>query len=108
MLGSTADGYLSPVLASIAKHLKLSQSLAGVTLLAFGNGAPDVFSALSASSDIESIRSGNGDGFYLAAASSLGSGLFVSAVVASAIAIQAKYTPENAESLILGGSVGRA
>ena len=28
VLGSTADAYLSPVLASIAKHLKLSQSLA--------------------------------------------------------------------------------
>jgi len=28
VLGSTADAYLSPVLASISKHLKLSQSLA--------------------------------------------------------------------------------
>jgi len=27
----------------------MSESLAGVTLLAFGNGAPDVFSAISAS-----------------------------------------------------------
>lgn len=89
VLGSTADAYLSPVLASIAKHLKLSESLAGVTLLAFGNGAPDVFSALSASSDVESLQhDGTGEGFYLAAASSLGSGLFVSAIVSSAIAIQ--------------------
>jgi solute carrier family 24 (sodium/potassium/calcium exchanger), member 6 len=90
VLGSTADGYLSPVLANIAKHLKFSESLAGVTLLAFGNGAPDVFSALSASSDVDSLNhEGGGEGFYLAAASSLGSGLFVSSIVSSAIALLA-------------------
>ena len=54
VLGSTADAYLSPVLAGISKHLKISQSLAGVTLLAFGNGAPDVFSSLSAASSVDS------------------------------------------------------
>jgi solute carrier family 24 (sodium/potassium/calcium exchanger), member 6 len=78
-LGSTADAYLSPILASISKHLRLSQSLAGVTLLAFGNGAPDVFASISAASSIDSAASASlGSGFYLAAAISLGGGLFVS------------------------------
>ncbi len=79
VLGSTADAYLSPVLATISKHLKLSQSLAGVTLLAFGNGAPDVFASISASSSIASAAAAtHGSGFYLAASSAIGGGFYVS------------------------------
>lgn len=78
VLGSTADAYLSPVLATISKHLKLSQSLAGVTLLAFGNGAPDVFASISAASGIDSAAAAMGSGFYLAASSAIGGGFFVS------------------------------
>ena len=48
MLASTADMYLSPALETITLKFKLSDSLAGVTLLAFGNGAPDVFSSIAA------------------------------------------------------------
>ena len=48
MLASTADNYLSPALETITVKFGLSDSLAGVTLLAFGNGAPDVFSAIAA------------------------------------------------------------
>lgn len=44
-----ADEHLSPSLEKISKTFKLSESLAGVTLLAFGAGAPDVFASLSAS-----------------------------------------------------------
>lgn len=71
ILGSTADGYLSPALETIAVKLGISESLAGVTFLAFGNGAPDVISALSASG-------GDADGIYLAIGALLGAGLFVS------------------------------
>jgi len=59
----------------------------GVTFLAFGNGAPDVFSALSASADVDSLASGSGEGFYLAAAGSLGSGFFVSSIVSSFVVL---------------------
>ena len=54
----------------------------GVTLLAFGNGAPDVFSSLSAAAADTSSQ-----GFYLAAASSLGSSMFVSTIISSVIAL---------------------
>jgi sodium/potassium/calcium exchanger 6 len=48
LLGSTADEYLSPTLEAISEKLQCSESLAGVTLLAIGNGASDVFTAISA------------------------------------------------------------
>lgn len=46
-LASTADEYLSPSLEYITLRFKISESLAGVTFLAFGNGAPDVFSSIA-------------------------------------------------------------
>lgn len=83
LLGSTADGYLSPALETIAVKLGISESLAGVTFLAFGNGAPDVISALSASG-------GDTDGIYLAIGALLGAGLFVTSIVASVVILSAK------------------
>jgi len=62
--------------------LNISESVAGVTFLAFGNGAPDVISALSAS--------GGDEGIYLALGSLLGAGLFVTSVVASVVILSAK------------------
>lgn len=47
LLLSTADDHLSSSLEIITMKFKISQSLAGVTLLAFGNGAPDIFSSIS-------------------------------------------------------------
>ena len=80
LLGSTADEFLSPALETISIKLGISESLAGVTFLALGNGAPDVISALSASG-------GDGDGVYLAIGALLGAGLFVSGVVAAVVSI---------------------
>lgn len=36
-----------PALAVISKMLKMSENVAGVTLLAFGNGSPDIFASLA-------------------------------------------------------------
>jgi sodium/potassium/calcium exchanger 6 len=74
-LSFVADEHLSPSLQKISKTFKLSESLAGVTLLAFGAGAPDVFASLSASEDAEGIQMG--------LAVLLGSSLFILAVVSS-------------------------
>lgn len=46
-LGSTANEYLSPALEHMTLSFKIPESLAGVTLLAFGNGAPDVFASIA-------------------------------------------------------------
>jgi len=83
ILGTTADGYLSPSLETISSKLGMSESLAGVTFLAFANGAPDVVSALSASG-------GEADGIYLAIGALLGAGLFVTTVVAAVVILSAK------------------
>ena len=46
-LGSTADVFLMPQLHYLSAFLRLSPDVAGVTLLAVGNGAPDVFSGIA-------------------------------------------------------------
>ena len=48
ILQTTADEYLGPSLAFMTNYFQIPQSLAGVTLLAFGNGAPDFFASLAA------------------------------------------------------------
>ena len=47
-LATTADEYLSPTLEFMTIKFGFSESLAGVTFLALGNGAPDVFTSIAA------------------------------------------------------------
>ena len=57
LLGETSEERFCPVVRRLADALELSPSAAGVTLLALGNGAPDVFACLAAFS-----ASGGGGG----------------------------------------------
>lgn len=47
-VGITAGDFFAVNLSSIARTLRLSDTLAGVTLLALGNGGPDIFSTWAA------------------------------------------------------------
>ena len=85
LLSFTADEFLSPSLQQISKTFKLSESLAGVTLLAFGGGAPDVFASLSAS------KGGDLEGIEMAIAVLLGSSLFIQSVIAACVLY---YSPQ--------------
>ena len=84
ILSDTADEYLSPALERITEMTGISESLAGVTLLAFGNGAPDIFASISsASSSTVAAAPGStiiGDNSSSASAL-IGSTFFVAGVV---------------------------
>jgi sodium/potassium/calcium exchanger 6 len=48
LLATTADYYFVPPLEYLSDKLRLPPDISGITLLAIGNGAPDVFTAFSA------------------------------------------------------------
>ena len=52
---ATVEDYLAPAIVYLCEFLKISESLAGVTLLAFANGAGDVLTAIVASDSKEGI-----------------------------------------------------
>ncbi|XP_029085357.1 mitochondrial sodium/calcium exchanger protein isoform X2 [Monodon monoceros] len=84
ILGVTAAKFFCPNLSAISTTLKLSHNVAGVTFLAFGNGAPDIFSALVAFSGPRTAG--------LAFGALFGAGVLVTTVVAGGIAILHPFT----------------
>ncbi|XP_066872099.1 mitochondrial sodium/calcium exchanger protein isoform X3 [Kogia breviceps] len=84
ILGVTAAKFFCPNLSAISTTLKLSHNVAGVTFLAFGNGAPDIFSALVAFSGPHTAG--------LAFGALFGAGVLVTTVVAGGIAILHPFT----------------
>ncbi|KAF2767429.1 hypothetical protein EJ03DRAFT_344538 [Teratosphaeria nubilosa] len=77
-IGIAASDFFCINLNSIAGILGMSESMAGVTFLAFGNGSPDVFSTFAAMS----TNSGN-----LAVGELFGAAGFITAVVAGSMAL---------------------
>lgn len=77
-IGIAASDFLCINLSTIAAVLGMSESLTGVTFLAFGNGSPDVFSTFAAMSS----NSGS-----LAVGELMGAAGFITAVVAGSMAI---------------------
>lgn len=81
-LSAVADEFLCPSLLAVAKNLRMSDNLAGVTLLAFGNGCPDIFASLAAASD---------DRSELIIGELLGAGIFCTSIVAGLIFIHSDF-----------------
>lgn len=79
ILGLTASKFFCPNLSAISTSLHLTHTVAGVTFLALGNGAPDIFSAMAAISRPHTAG--------LAVGALFGAGIFVTTVVAGSVAL---------------------
>ncbi|KAI9759430.1 MAG: hypothetical protein M4579_002344 [Chaenotheca gracillima] len=77
-IGIAASDFFCINLSTISNILGMSESFAGVTFLAFGNGSPDVFSTFAAMS----TNSGS-----LAVGELIGAASFITAVVAGSMAL---------------------
>ncbi|KAK3988123.1 Sodium/calcium exchanger protein-domain-containing protein [Cladorrhinum sp. PSN332] len=77
-IGIAASDFFSVNLDTLAKELGMSENLAGVTLLALGNGSPDVFSTFAA------MKSNSGS---MAVGELIGAACFITAVVAGSMAL---------------------
>uniref|UniRef100_A0A3Q3JM10 Sodium/calcium exchanger membrane region domain-containing protein n=1 Tax=Monopterus albus TaxID=43700 RepID=A0A3Q3JM10_MONAL len=73
-----------PNLSAISTSLHLTHNVAGVTFLALGNGAPDIFSAMAAFSHPHTAG--------LAVGALFGAGIFVTTVVAGGVALVKPFT----------------
>lgn len=80
LFGTSSSNYFSPNLTVIANYLNLPESVAGVTLAALGNGAPDVFGTFSA------FKANSGG---LAIGELIGASLFVTILVIGCISLVA-------------------
>ena len=78
LLGSTSEEFFCPALASLSEMLGLQPRVAGVTLLALGNGAPDVFSIIAS---VKAKQAG------MAVGEVTGAGNFVTTAVVGAVAL---------------------
>lgn len=77
-IGIAASDFFCVNLSTIANLLGMSESMAGVTFLAFGNGSPDVFSTFAAF---------NTNSASLAIGELIGAAGFITAVVAGSMAL---------------------
>lgn len=81
-IGIAASDFFSVNLSTIATILGLSESLAGVTFLAFGNGSPDVFSTFAAMSS---------NSASMAVGELIGAASFITGVVAGSMALVREF-----------------
>jgi len=103
VLGSTADLFLVPCLTMISEALKLSPSIAGITFLALGNGAPDIATSISALSGSAEQAVEN---LGLQLSGLLGAAVFVTNVVLAVIVWSTVWDPKTFSKYELIRDVG--
>jgi len=78
LLEIVTEDYFCPTLSKTSTSLKMPPDIAGVTLLALGNGAPDVFATFAA------MQSNN---FNIALGSLIGGGVFITTAIIGAVSL---------------------
>ena len=81
LLASTADSFFVVQLETMSEKLRLSPTVAGITLCAVGNSAPDVFS------DLAAVQ--NANDFSLALGELMGASMFLTTCVLGAVILVA-------------------
>lgn len=92
LLGTAADQFFTPTLEVIGDALKMSPEVAGLTLLALGNGAPDLSTSISSLITEKPIDIVTGGLF--------GAAMFVSTIVIAAVAFIGKHVKMDAPNFI--------
>lgn len=77
LLEHVSDGFISSAIGKITGYLKLTEAMAGATLLAFSNGATDIITTV--------VASGNDDGDDLAVGALFGACTFALTVILGAV-----------------------
>lgn len=101
LLATTADSFFVPQLETLSGYLDLSPEVAGITLLALGNGAPDVFAARAA-------LTGAASDFPLMLSDLLGASVFISTCVLGAVLLTASrsHGAWSVDGEVFGRDVG--
>ena len=85
VLGDTADSFLVPALTTVSDLMQLSPQVAGVTVLALANGAPDFFTGIAAFSSDSSGSDALGIG------ACLGAGMFITTVIFGSVILSSPF-----------------
>lgn len=100
LLASTAENYLAPCLDKISATLKCSETLAGVTLLALGNGASDIITSIMAGS------SENDDDIQYVIGCLCGAGLFTTTIIVARVISRSPKTIKLQGQMALRDQLG--
>nr|CAD2141058.1 unnamed protein product [Meloidogyne enterolobii] len=84
-LSVTADSFFCENIATIVDVHNISQNIAGITFMAFGNGAPDIFGSIVSVISVPKPRAD------LAISELLGGSIFVTTCVVAAIALSRPF-----------------
>ena len=81
ILSSTSDIFLSTAMVKLIETYNINQNVAAVTLISFGNSAPDIISSLVASEN---------DNISFSLGSMMGSGMFITSFVLGLVVFKGK------------------
>ena len=89
ILSSTSDLFLSTAMVKLIETYNINQNIAAVTLISFGNCAPDIISSLVASEN---------DNISFSLGSIIGSGMFITSFVLGLVVFKGKDIKVNSLS----------